>query len=98
MHLKCIKDGYIKQELEFVVGGVYNDPNRKHNDFLLVRAIYEEFNSKNKEVYALLGLGGGYTANSGEFFMRLHTKREILDYLEDRGMMFKYKADPAIEQ
>jgi hypothetical protein len=95
---KCIRDGYIQKELAFKVGGVYVDPQRETNSFLLVQPLYVQYNELTaKKAYALLGLKGGFASNSGPFFDELHTKEEILAYLKKQGMKFSYEAQPAIE-
>ncbi len=95
---KCVRDGYLKKDLVFQVGGVYTHPRQNTNDFLLVQAIYVGHTEQNsKRAYALLGLSGGFSSNSGSFFDKLHTKDEILTYLSDNGMSLSYKAEKAIK-
>lgn len=92
---KCIRDGYLKKELVFKIGGVYTDPKKNTNDFVLTQALFVSFGEEDtKRAYALLGLGGGFSSNSGPFFENtLHTKEEILTYLKEKGMVFSYKAN-----
>jgi hypothetical protein len=91
---KCIKDGYLKKDLPFNVGGIYKDPTGSTNSFILVQAIYcDNYTTRETSaIYALLGLNGGHAPNSNPFFKELHTKDEILAYLSGRGMVFDKKA------
>jgi hypothetical protein len=82
---KAIADGYLKlidpPILTIKPGDVFG--NGLVNNLLVVRAIYSEDDNRAFQI-----LGIGVSPNSNFFYQFLHSKQEIIDYLNEKKMKF----------
>lgn len=94
---KAMDAGHLKRykEIEFVVGGIYEDVSHEHSPVRIVQAVWcshaEESDLRDKEVYALLGMNNFANPYSNSFFESLHTKDEILEYLRTNDLYLTEK-------
>ena len=86
--LKILKEKYVlKETLE--AGDVFIDPRpHRTNPLVLVKAIWS--NERYDKAWVLLGMRGGHSPNSNDFYRELHTLEACRDHIIEEGMVFSY--------
>lgn len=71
-------------------GDVFVDPKGRFNRLRLIKAVYGSYDYKTDRAWNLLGVSGGCSPNSDQFFNELHTIGEIRNYLTMIGYEYSH--------
>lgn len=93
----AVENGYLKEihPLPLKFGDVYIDPRCRYVPMLLVAVTNKPDDSG---MYQLLGGASRFEPFSDSFFSEVHTKKEIEEFLEERGMKFSHNVNNEMEK
>ena len=77
-------------------GDVYG--GGKINPLLIVKAVYPESFQETPKSRIWQAMGIGLSCNSNEFYLKLHTEKEVFNYLSAHKMKFVKNIDKQVEE